>query len=205
MTIYLVIPLTIAVIGGLYLAFRYLTHREWLDRRRETYRFDFILSGATTHAEFTRMKAVANMLDDISEHLIKYTYVVMTRDMANTVPTVDLPDNVIDLEAHRVFDESPDEEIARMRAEHAAFLERTAERERPMSLYQTAEALASKHLAFKWSLYAQLDKSVPHIVELHQLVQDMTKAGQFAPEDVVALHTAAESLKELLDAKRRSA
>lgn len=194
MTIYLVIPLTIAVIGGLYLALRYLTHREWLDRRRETYRFDFILSGATTHAEFTRMKAVANMLDDISEHLIKYTYVVMTRDMDNTVPTVDLPDNVIDLKAHRVFDESPDEQITRMRAE----------RERPMSLYQTAEALASKHLAFKWSLYAQLDASVPHIVELNQLVQDMTKAGQFAPEDVLALHTAAESLKELLDAKRRS-
>lgn len=205
MTIYLVIPLTIAVIGGLYLAFRHLSHREWLDRRRETYRFDFTLSGATTHAEFARMKAVANMLDDISEHLIKYTYVVMTRDTANTVPTVDLPDNVIDLEAHRVFDESPDEEIARMRAEHAAFLERTAERERPMSLYQTAEALASKHLAFKWSLYAQLDKSVPHIVELRQLVQDMTKANQFSNADVVALHTAAESLKDLLDAKRRSA
>lgn len=205
MTIYLVIPLTVAVIGGLYLAFRHLSHREWLDRRRETYRFDFTLSGATTHAEFARMKAVATMLDDISEHLIKYTYVVMTRDMGATVPTVDLPDNVIDLEAHRAFDENPDEQIARMRAEHAAFLERAAERERPMSLYQTAEALASTRLPFKWSVYAQLDKSVPHIVELHQLVRDMTKANQFEKEDVLALHTAAESLKELLDAKRRSA
>lgn len=207
MTIYLVIPLTIAVIGGLYLAFRYLAHLEWLDRRRETYRFDFILSGATTHAEFARMKAVAAMLDDISERLVKYAYIAMERDMFDDTgaPTVDLPDNVIALDARRTLEEEPRDHSARILTEHEAFLERIVDKERPMHLYGTAQQLASTHLPFKWSVYAQLDASTPHIVELRRLVRDMTKANQFANADVLALHTAAESLKELLDAKRRSA